>query len=83
MMISVISWLVFGLIAGVIASTVMNKRGEGLAVDVLLGIVGAVVSGWFFRAVIGQSAWSILVATIGAVLVLGLFHAVKGAAIRA
>jgi uncharacterized membrane protein YeaQ/YmgE (transglycosylase-associated protein family) len=88
MVMSLIGWLVLGLVAGFIASKLMNKRGEGLSVDIVLGIVGAVVGGWFFRAigvagVTGLNIWSILVAAVGAVIVLGIFHAIKGSAIRA
>ena len=87
-MISVVSWLVLGLVAGFLASMVMNKRGEGVGLDIVLGMVGAVVGGWVFRAfgsvgVTGLNIWSILVAVVGAIIVLGVFHAVKGSAIRA
>ena len=50
MVMGVIGWIVLGLIAGYIASTLVNKRGEGLAFDILLGIVGAVIGGWIFNA---------------------------------
>ena len=88
MLMSLISWMVLGLIAGFLASMVMNKRGEGVVLDIVLGMVGAVVGGWIFRAVgvagvTGVNLWSILVSVIGAVIVLGIFHAVKGSAIRA
>jgi uncharacterized membrane protein YeaQ/YmgE (transglycosylase-associated protein family) len=49
MVMGVIGWIVLGLIAGYIASTLVNKRGEGLPFDILLGIVGAVIGGWIFR----------------------------------
>src|SRR6185437_1034446 len=69
MMISVISWLVLGLVAGFLASMVMNKRGEGVGLDIVLGMIGAVVGGWVFRAlgsvgVTGLNVWSILVAVV-------------------
>ena len=88
MLMSVVSWLVLGLIAGFLASMTMNKRGEGVGLDIVLGMVGAVVGGWLFRAlgsvgVTGLNIWSILVAVVGAMVVLGIFHAVKGSAIRA
>jgi uncharacterized membrane protein YeaQ/YmgE (transglycosylase-associated protein family) len=87
MLMAIVTWLVLGLIAGFIASTLMNKRGEGAGMDIVLGIVGAVLGGWIFRAlgsagVTGFNLWSILVAIVGAVLVLGFFHAIKGSAIR-
>src|SRR5271170_7535851 len=46
---SFLAWIVLGLIAGFIGSKIVNKSGEGLIVDILLGIVGAVVGGWLFN----------------------------------
>ena len=40
------AWIVLGLLAGFIASHLVNHRGEGMILDILLGIVGAVVGGW-------------------------------------
>ena len=84
---SVISWLVLGLVAGFIASMLMNKRGEGVLLDIVLGVIGAVVGGWIFRAigfagVSGLNVWSILVAVVGAVVVLAVFHLIKGSVIQ-
>jgi uncharacterized membrane protein YeaQ/YmgE (transglycosylase-associated protein family) len=67
MVMGVIGWMVLGLIAGYIASTLVNKRGEGLPFNILLGMVGAVVGGWLFNAmryagVTGFNLWSLLVA---------------------
>jgi len=45
---SIIGWIVLGLIAGFIASQIVNKQGEGLIMDIVLGIVGAIVGGWLF-----------------------------------
>jgi uncharacterized membrane protein YeaQ/YmgE (transglycosylase-associated protein family) len=78
----VIGWIVLGLIAGYIASTLMNKRGEGPFFDILLGIGGAVIGGWLFSAVgatdvTGFNVWSLLVAVIGAVLLLVAWHATQ------
>lgn len=82
MVMGVIGWIVLGLIAGYIASSVVNKRGEGLAFDILLGIVGAVVGGWIFNAagatgVTGFNVWSLLVAVVGAVVFLVVWHAIE------
>jgi uncharacterized membrane protein YeaQ/YmgE (transglycosylase-associated protein family) len=41
----IIAWIILGLIAGFIASTLVNKTGEGIILDIVLGIVGAVVDG--------------------------------------
>ena len=88
MTMSLISWVGLGLIAGFLASTLMNKRGEGLTLDIVLGIVGAVVGGGLFKAigfagVTGLNLWSILVAAAGAMFVLAVFHTIKGSVIKA
>jgi uncharacterized membrane protein YeaQ/YmgE (transglycosylase-associated protein family) len=80
---SIIAWIVLGLIAGFIASKLVNKRGEGLLLDIILGIVGAVVGGWVFSlfggfGVSGFNLHSLLVAVVGAVLVLVIYHAIRG-----
>ncbi|MGA3023932.1 MAG: GlsB/YeaQ/YmgE family stress response membrane protein [Bryobacteraceae bacterium] len=77
-----LTWIVLGLIAGFIASKIVNKRGEGLLLDILLGIVGAVVGGWVFsqfgaHGVTGLNLYSILVAVVGAVVVLLIYHAIR------
>jgi uncharacterized membrane protein YeaQ/YmgE (transglycosylase-associated protein family) len=78
----VISWIVLGLIAGFFASKIVNRSGSGLMLDVLLGVVGALVGGWIFtllgsHGVSGLNFHSLLVAVAGAVLILFTFHAVK------
>ncbi len=88
MVIGVIGWMVLGLIAGYIASMLVNKRGEGLAFDILLGMVGAVIGGWLFNAagtagVTGFNLWSLLVAVVGAVVLLLLWHALRRSPRRA
>jgi len=77
---SFIAWIVLGLIAGFIASKLVNKSGEGMLLDIILGIVGAVVGGWLFRAfgmagVTGLNVYSLAVAVIGAALFLIVYHA--------
>src|ERR1700733_11049231 len=79
---SFIAWIVLGLLAGYIGSKLVNNRGEGIVLDVLLGIVGAVVGGWLFNrfgavGVTGFNLYSLLVAVIGAVLVLVVYHAIR------
>ena len=81
---SIIAWIVLGLIAGFIASKIVNKSGEGALLDILLGIVGAVVGGWLFNAfgmvgVSGLNLYSLLVAVIGAVVFLVIYHALRRA----
>ena len=78
---SVIGWIVLGGIAGWIGSMLINKTGEGLFRDILLGIVGGVIGGWIFAAlgvagVTGFNLWSLFVAVVGAVVVLAVYHAV-------
>ena len=78
----VIAWIIFGLIAGFIASKIVNKTGEGILLDIALGIVGAIVGGLVFRflgmaGATGLNLWSLVVAVVGAVLVLIIYHAVR------
>ena len=78
---SIIAWLVLGLIAGFIASKIVNRGGEGVILDIVLGIVGAVVGGFLFSAigaapVTGFNLYSVLVAIIGAIVVLVVYHAI-------
>ncbi len=78
---SFLAWIVLGLIAGFIGSKVVNKRGEGVFLDIILGIVGAVVGGWLFsmfgaNGVTGLNLYSFLVAIVGAILVLVVYHAI-------
>jgi uncharacterized membrane protein YeaQ/YmgE (transglycosylase-associated protein family) len=77
---SILGWIVLGAVAGWIGSMLINKTGEGLFRDIVLGIVGAVVGGWIFAAfgsagVTGFNAWSLFVAVVGAVVVLVAYHA--------
>lgn len=77
---SFLAWIVLGLIAGFIGSKLVNKTGEGIFLDIILGIVGAVVGGYLFSAfgasgVTGLNVYSLLVAVIGAVVVLVVYHA--------
>jgi uncharacterized membrane protein YeaQ/YmgE (transglycosylase-associated protein family) len=78
---SIIAWLILGLIAGFIASRIVNKAGEGLILDIVLGIVGAIVGGFLFSVfgasgVTGLNLYSLLVAIIGAIVVLVAYHAI-------
>ena len=80
---SIIGWLVLGLIAGFIGSKIVKKTGEGVILDIVLGIVGAVVGGFLFaqfgaEGVTGFNIYSMFVAVIGAIVVLLIYHAVMG-----
>jgi uncharacterized membrane protein YeaQ/YmgE (transglycosylase-associated protein family) len=46
---SILAWMVLGLIAGFVASKIVNKTGEGVVMDIVLGVVGAVAGGWLFN----------------------------------
>jgi uncharacterized membrane protein YeaQ/YmgE (transglycosylase-associated protein family) len=75
-----VAWLVLGLIAGFIASKLVNKTGAGMAMDIVLGIVGAVVGGFIaqtmgFAGITGLNIYSILISVLGAVVVLMVYHA--------
>jgi uncharacterized membrane protein YeaQ/YmgE (transglycosylase-associated protein family) len=81
---SFFAWIILGLVAGFIGSKLVNNRGEGIVLDILLGIVGAVVGGWLFNrfgagGVSGLNLYSLLVAVIGAVIVLVVYHAIRRA----
>lgn len=81
---SVFAWIVLGLIAGYIGSKIVNKHGEGLIVDLVLGIVGAIAGGWLFNmfgasGVTGLNLYSLLVAVVGAIAVLVVYHAIRRA----
>jgi uncharacterized membrane protein YeaQ/YmgE (transglycosylase-associated protein family) len=78
---SFLAWIFLGLIAGFIGSKIVNHRGEGIFLDIILGIVGALVGGWLFtalggHAVTGVNLYSLFVAVIGSIVVLFLWHAV-------
>lgn len=79
---SFLTWVVLGLVAGFIGSKIVNKAGEGVFLDIVLGIVGAVVGGWLFSTfgasgVTGLNLYSLLVAVIGAVLFLFAYHKIR------
>ena len=80
MLTSIIIWLVVGLIAGFLASKIVNKRGEGVVLDIVLGLIGAFVGGFIIHLLgfhrNGSIVWSIIVATLGAILVLVIYHKV-------
>ena len=81
---SILAWLVLGLIAGFIGSKIVNKSGEGFLLDIVLGIVGAIVGGYLFsvfgsHGVTGLNIYSLFVAVIGSILTLVIYHAIKRA----
>jgi len=84
---SILAWVVLGLIAGFIGSKLVNKTGESVILDIVLGVVGALVGGYLFsifgaHGVTGLNLYSLFVAVIGAVVVLLVYHAVRGSRSR-
>jgi uncharacterized membrane protein YeaQ/YmgE (transglycosylase-associated protein family) len=80
---SILAWIILGLVAGFIASKIVNRTGSGIVMDLLLGVVGAFVGGFLFTrfgaaGVTGLNLYSILVATIGAAVVLVIYHMLAG-----
>ena len=85
---SILAWIVLGLIAGFIGSKLVNKTGEGVILDIVLGVVGAVVGGWLFsmfgaHGVTGVNLYSLFVAVLVSVLVLVVYHALRSGGARA
>jgi uncharacterized membrane protein YeaQ/YmgE (transglycosylase-associated protein family) len=79
---SFVAWIVLGIVAGFLGSKIVNKTGEGLILDLVLGIVGAIVGGWIFSlvgaaGVTGFNIYSLVVAVIGAIAVLLAYHAMR------
>jgi uncharacterized membrane protein YeaQ/YmgE (transglycosylase-associated protein family) len=77
---SIIGWIILGLIAGFIGSKIVNKEGEGFLLDIVLGIVGALVGGFIFsifggHGVTGLNIYSLIVAIVGSIVVLVIYHA--------
>jgi uncharacterized membrane protein YeaQ/YmgE (transglycosylase-associated protein family) len=81
---SVLGWIVLGLIAGFVASKIVNRTGSGILLDIVLGVVGALVGGWLFQlaghtGVTGFNLYSMFVAIVGAVVVLVVYHFIRRA----
>jgi uncharacterized membrane protein YeaQ/YmgE (transglycosylase-associated protein family) len=82
---SFLAWIVLGLVAGFVGSKLVNKSGEGMILDIALGIVGAFLGGYLFslfgaRGVTGLNVYSLLVAVVGSVIFLVAYHAIRRAA---
>jgi len=79
---TILAWIVLGLLSGFIGSKLVNKTGQGLFLDIVLGVIGAVVGGWVFNffgsaGVTGLNVYSLVVSVIGAVIVLLIYHAFR------
>ena len=80
---SLLGWVLFGLISGFVASRIVNRQGEGCILNIVLGVIGALVGGFIFTSiggtgVTGFNLYSMFVAIIGAIVVLLLYHALTG-----
>ena len=80
---SILAWIILGLVAGFIASKLVNRTGSGIVMDLILGVVGAFVGGFLFTrfgaaGVTGFNIYSMLVAVVGAVVVLLIYHLIAG-----
>jgi uncharacterized membrane protein YeaQ/YmgE (transglycosylase-associated protein family) len=81
-LVPLLALIVLGLLAGFIASKIVNSRGEGMLLDILLGLVGAFAGSWLFNrfgasGVNGLNVYSVFVAVVGSVILLFLYHAVR------
>jgi uncharacterized membrane protein YeaQ/YmgE (transglycosylase-associated protein family) len=79
---SFVAWIVLGVIAGFLGSKIVNRTGEGVVRDLILGVVGAIVGGWIFSlfgqsGVTGLNIYSLVVAVVGAIAVLVAYHAMR------
>ena len=76
------AWIILGLVAGFIGSKIVNKSGEGIIRDIILGIIGAIVGGYLFgmfghAGVTGLNLYSLVVSVVGAIVVLVVYHAIR------
>lgn len=79
---SIIAWIVLGLVAGFLGSKIVNRRGMGVVLDTVVGVLGALIGGFLFhnfgvRGLSGFSWWSLLVATVGSVVLLAAVGIVR------
>jgi len=79
----IISWIILGLIAGFIGSKIVNRQGQGFWLDIVLGIIGALVGGYLFdlfgaSGVTGLNIYSMAVAVVGSIVVLVIYNMITG-----
>jgi uncharacterized membrane protein YeaQ/YmgE (transglycosylase-associated protein family) len=86
---SIIAWIVLGLIAGWLAGTIMRGSGYGIIGDIVLGIIGAIIGGWITGAVLGRdmvngfNIETLIVAVIGAIVLIAISRLFTGSRARA
>lgn len=79
----IISWIILGLIAGFVGGKIVNRQGQGFWLDIVLGIVGALVGGFLFdlfgaSGITGLNIYSMMVAIAGSIVVLLIYNALMG-----
>ena len=79
----IVSWIILGLIAGFIGSKIVDRQGQGFWLDIALGIVGALVGGFLFSlfgasGVTGLNIYSMIVAVVGAIVVMLIYNTLSG-----
>jgi uncharacterized membrane protein YeaQ/YmgE (transglycosylase-associated protein family) len=79
---SIVAWLLLGLLAGFIGSKIVDNTGKGIVGDIMVGVLGALVGGFLFSilgasGVTGLNLWSLLVATVGSVVLLLAYYAIR------
>jgi uncharacterized membrane protein YeaQ/YmgE (transglycosylase-associated protein family) len=84
----ILTWIIVGLVAGVLASLIVGGSGYGIIGDIVVGIVGAFIGGFVFREAGWSAPWgglagTIFIAFIGAVILLLILHLVTGTRRRA
>jgi uncharacterized membrane protein YeaQ/YmgE (transglycosylase-associated protein family) len=83
MAISIIAWIILGVVVGYIAGRMVNKRGQWTPIDLMRGVFGAVAGGWIYKklghaGIADATAWSVVAAMVGSAVVLGIWHAIGG-----
>jgi uncharacterized membrane protein YeaQ/YmgE (transglycosylase-associated protein family) len=81
--VGIISWIILGLIAGFVGGKIVNRQGQGFWLDIVLGIVGALVGGFLFdlfgaSGITGLNIYSMMVAIAGSIVVLLIYNALMG-----
>jgi uncharacterized membrane protein YeaQ/YmgE (transglycosylase-associated protein family) len=81
---SIIAWIVLGLVAGWLAGMIMRGSGYGIIGDIVLGILGAIIGGWLTAAILGRdmvngfNIETLLVAVVGAVILIAISRLFSG-----
>jgi uncharacterized membrane protein YeaQ/YmgE (transglycosylase-associated protein family) len=81
---SVVGWIILGLVAGFVANRMVSRNGDGVIPDILIGVIGALIGGWLMAMLAGGDMHgfnlaSMLVAILGAAVLLVVTHAVRRA----